>query len=76
MIRLKAYALAALGLLSAIMAALFYREKAARETEKRKGIEQARDTEQKAVDALTTGLANEVAALEEAKRRRRARKLN
>ena len=41
MIRLKAYALAALGLLSAIMAALFYREKAARETEKRKSYESA-----------------------------------
>lgn len=76
MIRLKAYALAALGLISAIMAALFYREKAARETEKRKGLERTREVESKAVDALTTGLANEVAALEEARSRRRARKLN
>lgn len=48
--------------------------KSGADAEKVKSTNKARETEHKAVDALTTGLANEVAALEEARRRRAARK--
>lgn len=65
-----------LAIIAAIGAAFGLYQKAARETEKRKGLERTREVESKAVDALTTGLANETAALEAARSRRRARKLN
>lgn len=64
---LKNYALAALGLAAAIFAALFYRSKAKYEGAMRKGVEQARKTEQKATDALTSGLNNERKARDAAK---------
>ena len=63
-----------LAIIAAIAAFFGIYQKAARETEKRKGLERTREVESKAVDALTTGLANEVAALEEARRRRAIRK--
>ena len=50
--------------------------KSGADAEKIKSTQKARDVEHKAVDALTQGLANEISALEEAKRRRRDRKLN
>lgn len=65
-----------LAVIAAIGAAFGLYQKAARETEKRKGVERAREVESKAVDALTTGLADEASALEAARSRRRARKLN
>jgi hypothetical protein len=50
-------ALAAFG--AAIMAILFYREKAGREAEKREASEAARATEQKATSDLVDGLRRE-----------------
>ena len=53
--QLKTYLLAALGLVSAVFAALFYREKA-KEGERAKA---AQKVQEKASDALVEGLENE-----------------
>jgi hypothetical protein len=57
--KIKIYALAALGFLSAVFAALFYREKANHQEALKEGLEAARDTENKATDALIEGISDE-----------------
>ena len=60
--------IAAIGtFIAAVFAALFYREKAGREKEKRVATEAARETERKATDALTHGLTREQQEVERAK---------
>lgn len=51
----KKYAAAALAFAVAILTALFYREKAAREKERRQATEAAREVERKATDAVIDG---------------------
>jgi hypothetical protein len=68
------YAAAAAAGLALFLAALFYREKAGREKDKRKAEEGARKTERKATDAMTKGLKNEDQAVKDAVSRRRDRK--
>ena len=53
------YSVAALGVLSAVFAALFYREKAKHQESLKDGIDAARETEAKATDAMIEGLENE-----------------
>ena len=53
--KLKAYAVAALAIVVPILGALFYREKAGREKERRQAIEGARDVERAATDAVIEG---------------------
>lgn len=62
--KLKVYALAALGALSALFAILFYRGKAKHEQAVREGIEKARETEKKAVNAMVDGLKEEQDAVD------------
>ena len=52
---LRKYAAAALALAVAILAALNYRQKAAREKERRQATEAAREVERKATDAVIDG---------------------
>ena len=52
---IKSWAVSALAILSAILAALFYREKAAREKQRREATDAARDVERKATDAVIDG---------------------
>ena len=61
------YAIAALALGLAIMTALFYRGQAVHQKAMRKGIEQVRETEKKATDAMVTGLNREKKARNDAK---------
>ena len=56
---IKTYAIAALGVLSSILAVLFYRGKATQERDKRKAQEAARKAEQKATEALVEGVERE-----------------
>ncbi len=68
--RIKIIAAAILAVAAAVFAALFYREKAKREQDKRKASEGARRTERKATDAMTEGLTHEQEAAHAAKTRR------
>lgn len=68
--RIKIIGAAILGIAAAIFAAMFYREKAKREQDKRVASENARKTERKATKALTDGLQKEQEALNEGRRRR------
>lgn len=64
---LKTYVIAALGIVAAVFAALFYRSKAKYEGAMRKGVEQVRKTEQKATNAMVNGLNREKEARKNAK---------
>lgn len=44
---------------ASILAALFYKEKASHEKDIRKGVEEARENEHKAVEAMVKGLTEE-----------------
>ena len=61
------YAIAALALGLAIVTALLYRSKAKYQGAMRKGVEQVRETEKKATDAMVTGLNREKKARNDAK---------
>lgn len=63
----KAWAVAALGAAAAVLGMLFYREKAARKDDQLDASEAARTVEQKATDALTSGLQREQDEVERAK---------
>ncbi len=56
--RVKAWITPALAIAAAVLAALFHREKAARETDRRKAAEAARAVERKATDAVIDGTKN------------------
>lgn len=55
----KIWLFAGLAALSAILYALLQREKASRAEAEKNGLEKARETEQKATEAMTKGLENE-----------------
>ena len=57
--RAKSIAIAVLGFLAAVFAALMYRGKAKHEKARRKGIEEAREVEHEAMDRLSEGLQEE-----------------
>lgn len=63
---IKNYLIAALALIAAIATALMYRSKAKYEAGMRKGIEQVRETELKAQNAIDTGRKREREARSEA----------
>ncbi|GEM_PF-3847252 len=67
MARLKSWLAAILAFAAAFFAALFYREKASHETDKREAIEGVRRTEQKANQALIEGLTHEQEAIDAAR---------
>jgi len=56
---IKTYALAALGILSAVLAALWQYQKAKFKSAQLKGVEKAREVESKAADELIKGVENE-----------------
>ena len=56
---IKNYALAALAVISGILAALWQYQRAKFKSAQLDGVEKARDIERKATDAMTEGLANE-----------------
>ena len=60
----KTYLLAALGAISAIFAALFYREKGKRQEALKEGIEEARKAEHEAYDEMSEGLKKEAENVE------------
>jgi len=62
--KLKAYALAALGVLAAVFAALFYRERANYKEAQLEGEKAAREVEQKDIKATMEGLQNEAKILD------------
>jgi hypothetical protein len=64
---IKTYAIAILALIAAIATALMYRSKAKYEGAMRKGVEQVRETEKKAQNAIDTGRKREKEARSEAK---------
>lgn len=65
MLKLKAWAISVLGVISAILLALVYRGKAKHEKSLREASEGARETEAKAVEALIDGLQKEREAINE-----------
>lgn len=67
MARLKSWVAALLAFLAAFFAAVFYREKANHEEEKREAIERVRHSEQEANKALVEGLTQEQEAIDAAK---------
>lgn len=67
--KLKIYALAALGIISAVFAALFYREKAKHQEAIKDGIQEAREIEHEAQDQLNEDLEKERLSRENATNR-------
>jgi hypothetical protein len=63
----KNYIIAILGVIASIAIALMYRSKARYEGAMRKGVEQVRETEKKATQAMTKGLEREKKVRDEAK---------
>ena len=64
--QIKLYLIAGLGILASVFAALFYRKSAQFESAKLDGVEKARETENKATDAMVDGLKNEQEEINEA----------
>ncbi len=69
--RLKNWGLILLGILAAIATAGYYRQKAGRESDKRKAEEGARRTERKATDAMVDGLNHEQQEVTDARNKSR-----
>lgn len=67
--KLKIYALAVLGVISSVFAALFYREKAKHQEALKDGIQEAREIEHEAQDQLNKDLEKERQARENAANR-------
>ena len=63
----KNYIIAILGIIASIAIALMYRSKAKYEGAMRKGVEQVRETEKKASQALINGMKREKKARDDAK---------
>lgn len=64
---IKNYIIAVLGIVLSIAVALMYRSKAKYQGAMRKGIEQVRETEKKATQAMVKGIKREKEARDEAK---------
>ena len=65
--KLRTYALAILGVLAAVFGFMWQMTRAKHEKALKKGIEEAREVEQKATNAMVEGLENEQKEIKDAK---------